>query len=107
MRRLANPSDKELLAFARELGALAGREDLLLLDCGAGIGAATVLTMLAADHVVLVTQPEIAALVDAYAMVKALAQPRVDTLAPLPGKKRNPTHAPPVASHAQPAVPVP
>jgi flagellar biosynthesis protein FlhG len=78
VRRLANPSDKELLVFARELGALAAREDLLLLDCGAGIGAATVLTMLAADHVVLVTQPEIAALVDAYAMVKALAQLRKD-----------------------------
>jgi len=78
VRRLATPSDKELLAFARELGALAAREDVLLLDCGAGIGSATVLTMLAADHVVLVTQPEIAALVDAYAMVKCLAQLRKD-----------------------------
>lgn len=78
VRRLATPSDKELLAFARELGVLAQREDLLLLDCGAGIGSATVLTMLAADHVVLVTQPEIAALVDAYAMIKSLAQLRKD-----------------------------
>jgi flagellar biosynthesis protein FlhG len=78
VRRLATPSDKELLAFARELGALSAREDVLLLDCGAGIGSATVLTMLAADHVVLVTQPEIAALVDAYAMVKCLAQLRKD-----------------------------
>lgn len=78
VRRLATPSDKELLAFAREIGALSAREDVLLLDCGAGIGSATVLTMLAADHVVLVTQPEIAALVDAYAMVKCLAQLRKD-----------------------------
>ncbi len=74
VRRMANPSDKDLLAFARELGGLAGREDVLLLDLGAGIAPATVLTMLAADWIVLVTQPEIAALVDAYAVVKCIAQ---------------------------------
>jgi flagellar biosynthesis protein FlhG len=32
------------------------------------------MTMLAADHIVLVTQPEIAALVDAYAVVKCVHQ---------------------------------
>ncbi|MBL8749121.1 MAG: P-loop NTPase [Planctomycetes bacterium] len=74
VRRMANPSDKELLAFARELGVLAAREDVLLLDLGAGIAPSTVLTMLAADWIVLVTQPEIAALVDAYAVVKSIAQ---------------------------------
>lgn len=74
VRRLATPSDKDLLAFSRELGALAAREDVLLLDLGAGIAPATVLTMLGADRIVLVTQPEIAALVDAYAVVKCVAQ---------------------------------
>ena len=74
VRRMANPSDKDLLAFAHELGTLAAREQVLLLDLGAGIGSATVLTMLAADWIVLVTQPEIAALVDAYAVVKCIAQ---------------------------------
>jgi flagellar biosynthesis protein FlhG len=74
VRRMATPSDKDLLAFARELGALAAREDVLLLDLGAGIAPATVLTMLGADWIVLVTQPEIAALVDAYAVVKCIAQ---------------------------------
>src|SRR5262249_53885168 len=43
-------------------------------DLGAGIAPATMLTMLAAEHVILVTQPEIAALVDAYAVVKCIAQ---------------------------------
>lgn len=71
---MATPSDKELLAFSRELGALAAREDVLLLDLGAGISPATVLTMLGADWIVLVTQAEIAALVDAYAVVKCVAQ---------------------------------
>ncbi len=74
VRRMATLSDKDLLAFARELGVLAGREDVLLLDLGAGISPATVLTMLGADWIVLVTQPEIAALVDAYAVVKCVAQ---------------------------------
>jgi flagellar biosynthesis protein FlhG len=71
---MATPTDKDLLAFARELGALAAREDVLVLDLGAGIAPATVLTMLGADRIVLVTQPEIAALVDAYAVVKCVAQ---------------------------------
>lgn len=74
VRRMAAPSDKDLLAFARELGVLASREDVLVLDLGAGIAPATVLTMLGADQIVLVTQPEIAALVDAYALVKCIAQ---------------------------------
>ncbi|MCA8967189.1 MAG: P-loop NTPase, partial [Planctomycetes bacterium] len=74
VRRMANLTDKELLAFARELGNLAQGEDVMLLDLGAGIAPATVLTMLAADWIVLVTQPEIAALVDAYAVVKCIAQ---------------------------------
>lgn len=74
VRRMANPTDKDLTAFARELGVLAGREDVLLLDLGAGIGPATVLTMLGADWIVIVTQPEIAALVDAYAVIKSIAQ---------------------------------
>lgn len=78
VRKLAAMSDKELLAFARELGAVAADNDVVLLDVGAGISPAVLLTMLAADHVVLVTQPEIAALVDAYAVVKCVAQLRSD-----------------------------
>ena len=73
-RKLAAMSDKDLLTLARELGALAQQEDVLVLDLGAGIGPATMLTMLAADHIVMVTQPEIAALVDAYAVVKCVTQ---------------------------------
>jgi flagellar biosynthesis protein FlhG len=74
VRRMANMTDKDLLALARELGALAAREQVLLLDLGAGIGTATLLSMLSAQWIVLVTQPEIAALVDAYAVIKCVAQ---------------------------------
>lgn len=78
VRKLAAMSDKDMLQFARELGAVASDNDVVLLDVGAGISPAVLLTMLAADHIVLVTQPEIAALVDAYAVVKCVAQLRSD-----------------------------
>ena len=74
VRKLAAMSDKNLLTLARELGALTLQNDVVLLDLGAGIAPATMMTMLAADHIVLVTQPEIAALVDAYAVVKCVHQ---------------------------------
>lgn len=70
VRRMANMTDREMLGFARELGEMAAREDVLLLDLGAGIAPSTLLTMLSADWIVLVAQPEIAALVDAYAVVE-------------------------------------
>jgi len=78
VRKMADLSDKDLSALARELGVLAGQEETLLLDLGAGIAPATVLSMLCADWIVLVTQPEIAALVDAYAVVKCIAQVKQD-----------------------------
>lgn len=78
VRRMATPTDKDLTMFARELGVLAAQEDTLILDLGAGIAPATVLTMLSADSIVLVTQPEIAALVDAYAVIKCIAQLKKD-----------------------------
>ena len=78
VRRMATLTDKDLTMFARELAVLAAREEALLLDLGAGIAPATVLSMLSADWIVLVTQPEIAALVDAYAVIKCVAQLKSD-----------------------------
>ncbi|MCA8941152.1 MAG: P-loop NTPase [Planctomycetes bacterium] len=78
IRQMANLSDTELLTFGKCLGKLAATEDLILLDMGAGISPQTILTLTSADHVVLVTQPEIAALTDAYAVCKNLTQLRSD-----------------------------
>ena len=72
VRQMAALSDQELVAFGRRLGEIAAGTEVMILDCGAGISPQTVLTMLAADHIVLVTQPEIAALTDAYAVMKCL-----------------------------------
>jgi flagellar biosynthesis protein FlhG len=79
IRRMANLTDRELLVLGHNLAELALAEDVLILDAGAGISPQTVLTLLCADHVVLVTQPEIAALTDAYAVVKCLVQLKPET----------------------------
>jgi len=72
--RLADLSDTDMLALATGLASLARRYDVLLLDTAAGISPQCLLTLMLAQHVVLVTNPEIAALTDAYALVKCMAR---------------------------------
>jgi flagellar biosynthesis protein FlhG len=67
-------TDGELSALAAALGDLARGTDQLILDLGAGISPQVVLTLLTANQIVLVTNPDIAALTDAYALVKCLAR---------------------------------
>lgn len=74
VRQMANLNDQELLMFGEKLGELAAQEDVLILDVGAGIAPQTLLTLLCANHVLIVTQPEIAALTDAYAVIKLIAK---------------------------------
>lgn len=73
VRRMADLADQELLTFGHALGDLAALEDVLIFDVGAGIAPQNVMTLLAVDHIVLVTEPEIAALTDAYAVIKCVA----------------------------------
>ncbi len=70
-------SDGELGALADSLGELARHADQMVLDLGAGISPQVVLTLLTAQRVVLVTNPDIAALTDAYALIKCLAHQSV------------------------------
>jgi flagellar biosynthesis protein FlhG len=74
VRQLAAMTDHQLSILARQLGRMAAQEEVLILDAGAGIAPQTVMTMLCADRIVLVAQPEIAALTDVYAVVKCLTQ---------------------------------
>lgn len=75
---LAELEESHFSVLARSLAAIAREHDVVLLDCAAGLSAQSLLTILAAEHLVLVTNPEIAALTDAYALIKCLArQPRV------------------------------
>lgn len=76
VRRMADLADHELLALGHGFGELAAMEDILVLDVGAGISPQNVLTLLSSEHIVLVTEAEIAALTDAYAVIKCVAQLR-------------------------------
>lgn len=75
--RLADLDEGQFLKFARGLTEVASDQDVVLLDTAAGISPQCLLTLLAADHVVIVTNPEIAALTDAYALVKCLSRQSV------------------------------
>ncbi|MEY4830818.1 MAG: hypothetical protein RLZZ562_2614 [Planctomycetota bacterium] len=71
---LAEFSARQFLMLARALGAVARDRDVVILDCAAGLSTQSLLTTLGAEHVLLVTNPEIAALTDAYALVKCIAR---------------------------------
>jgi flagellar biosynthesis protein FlhG len=77
---LAELGERHLAVLATALGWLAARYDAVLLDCAAGLSPQALLTTMVAEHVLLVTNPEIAALTDAYALVKCLARQ-----SPMPG----------------------
>ncbi len=72
--RLADMAEDELMLLAKGLSTLAASQDVLLFDASAGISPQSLLTLLASQHVVLVTNPEIAALTDAYALIKCLSR---------------------------------
>jgi flagellar biosynthesis protein FlhG len=71
---LAEFGESQFVQLARSLGAIARDHDVVLLDCGAGISTQSLLTILGAELLLLVTNPEIAALTDAYALVKCLSR---------------------------------
>ena len=60
--------------LARAMSQVADRYDVVLVDCAAGLAPQSMITVLAAQHVVMVTNPEIAALTDAYAVIKCLSR---------------------------------
>jgi flagellar biosynthesis protein FlhG len=76
--QMADLTDKQMLMLGSIFGEVAAQSDVMLLDVGAGIAPQNILTLLCADHIVLVTQPEIAALTDAYAVIKCASQLRED-----------------------------
>jgi len=71
---LAELEGRHMQTLARAMHWIAGCHDVVLLDCAAGLAPQSLITVLAAQHVVVVTNPEIAALTDAYALIKCLAR---------------------------------
>jgi len=68
--RLANPTRRELGQLFGALRSLEESHDLLVIDHGAGLGYAVIAHLAAARSFLLVTNPEVTALSDAYAVFK-------------------------------------
>lgn len=71
---LAELDARHMQILARALHWIAATHDVVLLDCAAGLAPQSLITVLSAQHVVIVTNPEIAALTDAYALIKCVAR---------------------------------
>lgn len=78
---LANPTRRDLEKLFRALVPLESGFDLIVLDQGAGLGFSTVANLAATTTLLLVTQPEVTALSDSYAVYKraSLLNPYVQT----------------------------
>ncbi len=59
--------------LAARLARLDSMGDLVLIDCGAGIGSTVMTFISASDAVIIVTTPEPTAIADAYGLIKCLA----------------------------------
>ena len=74
LTRLVQLSEFQRAQLLNDLAALEGDNDIIVVDCGAGIGPNVVQFASRADNVVILTTPEPPAITDAYAVVKTLAQ---------------------------------
>ncbi len=70
--RLARGSQELRERLLEELASLAGRYELVIGDSAAGIGPDVLAFAGIADRVLVTTTPEVAALTDAYGLIKAL-----------------------------------
>ena len=69
-QNLINPTRRELDRLFKALRPLEEEFDLIVIDHGAGLGYSTVAHLAATSTLVLVTNPELTALSDAYALYK-------------------------------------
>ena len=74
LARLANLSEFQRTRLTEELTQLESDNDLIVIDCGAGIGPDVLQFASGADIVLVVTTPEPTAITDAYGMIKALSR---------------------------------
>ena len=73
LEQLANMTEFERQGLIQQLSRLQANNDVIVIDTAAGISKQVVSFCLAADHVLVITTPEAAAMADAYAMIKVLA----------------------------------
>jgi flagellar biosynthesis protein FlhG len=78
IQQLANLSETELLTITNQLTKLDNWADIILLDTGAGMSRNVLHFVTCADEIIVVTTPEPTALLDAYSIIKAIAQQPTD-----------------------------
>jgi len=71
---LTHLTDEQKMRFVEAVDPLEEMFDVVLIDCGAGIGENVIFFVGAAQEAILVVSPEPTSLVDAYAAVKVLSQ---------------------------------
>ena len=76
LHELADLSEFERQNLMGRLRKLEINTDIIVLDCGAGIGRNVLGFALAADRVIVVSTPQPTAMTDAYAIIKALHRER-------------------------------
>ena len=74
IREIAALGSHQLVRLIRKLERARQQDDWVIIDTGAGIGPGTLMFLWATRDVVLVTNPDLAALTDAYAIVKTLLE---------------------------------
>jgi flagellar biosynthesis protein FlhG len=70
---LSTLEDYELRSLAREIGRLEPDYDIILVDLAAGVSPQIMRLLKPAHEIILVTNPEVTALLDAYGLVKCLS----------------------------------
>ncbi len=73
LEEMANLSPFQHQRLISEFNTLQDRSDVILIDTGAGISRNVMGFCMAADHTLVVTTPDPAAMTDAYALIKILA----------------------------------
>ncbi|HUS91311.1 MAG TPA: MinD/ParA family protein [Phycisphaerae bacterium] len=76
LARLASLSEFQRGKLLGELSALEADNDVIVVDCSAGIGPDMMGFACGSDHAIVVTTPEPTAVTDAYAVIKAMTQRR-------------------------------
>jgi len=70
--QLANLSEFQRAALLDQLASLETDNDLIVVDCGAGIGRDVLQMVAGSDNALIVANPEPPAITDAYALIKVL-----------------------------------
>ena len=74
LSKVANLSEFQRARLLDDLTALEAENDIIVVDCGAGIGPDVLHFAAGADNLLVVTTPEPTAITDSYAVIKVMSQ---------------------------------